>query len=105
MYHRSPGKNDRERVVLSHTPRCGGGWMTERQPYERIAVLRTTLRGHALQVFTKPGLPHWDQVTAATALLAETLVLPREASVLLLGCRQGALGVAIALDVPDGTVT
>src|SRR5947208_474242 len=79
--------------------------MTERQPYDRTTELGVTLRSHGLRVITKPGLPHWDRITAATELLAETLVLPRDAHVLILGCRQGALGVAIAQDVPDGTVT
>lgn len=72
--------------------------------YYRTTELAPTLRGQAIRVVTKPGLPDWDRVTPATALLAEAVELEPDARVLLLGCGHGALGVVLARQAPGGAV-
>jgi len=50
------------------------------------------------------GLSNWDRVTPATILLAETVEAAPDAQVLQLGCGHGALGAALARQVPGGHV-
>jgi 16S rRNA (guanine1207-N2)-methyltransferase len=65
-------------------------------PYYRMRKFMTTLCGYDLVVISKPGLPHWDEVTPAVQLLAESVHLGQDGQALLLGCGNGALGVALA---------
>lgn len=73
-------------------------------PYYRTSELAPTLRGQAIRVITKPGLPQWDRVTPATGLLAEAVEVSPDARVLVLGCGPGALGVVLARQAPAGQV-
>ena len=73
-------------------------------PYYRAVEFDATLRGAGLRVFTKAGFANWDEISPATNLLAETIMLPPDARVLHLGCGHGALGVALARAVPQGAV-
>jgi 16S rRNA (guanine1207-N2)-methyltransferase len=72
--------------------------------YYQSETFAASLLGQTLQVVSKPGLSNWDRITPATVLLAETVEAPPAARVLLLGCGHGALGVALARQVPDGHV-
>ena len=73
-------------------------------PYYRAVEFSAILRGAELRVFTKAGFPHWDGISPAAKLLAESIMLPPTARVLQLGCGHGALGVALARVVPQGEV-
>jgi 16S rRNA (guanine1207-N2)-methyltransferase len=61
-----------------------------------------SLCGQNVQVITKPGLPDWDKVAPGVQLLAEVVSLKKDYQVLLLGCGNGALGVAIGRQVNEG---
>jgi 16S rRNA (guanine1207-N2)-methyltransferase len=64
-----------------------------------------TLRGEPLLVVSKPGLAGGRELGAAASLCAE-LVTPAPAErVLLLGCGNGALGVALARQLAAGSLT
>lgn len=79
------------------------GTLTQ-HPYYRTVEFGATLRGANVRVFTKPGLANWDGISAATNLLAESILVSSDARILLLGCGHGALGVALARAVPQGEV-
>jgi 16S rRNA G1207 methylase RsmC len=72
--------------------------------YYQSDTFTVTLRGQTLQIVSKPGLSNWDRVTPATVLLAETAEAAPDAQVLQLGCGHGALGAALARQVPGGRV-
>jgi 16S rRNA (guanine1207-N2)-methyltransferase len=65
-------------------------------PYYQTREFTASLCGQELRVISKPGLPHWDIVTPAVQLLAETVNLRQGSQVMLLGCGNGALGVAFS---------
>jgi 16S rRNA (guanine1207-N2)-methyltransferase len=73
--------------------------------YYQSDTFTAALNGQALQIVSKPGLSNWDRVTPATVLLAGTVEAAPAARVLQLGCGHGALGVALARQVPGGHVT
>ena len=58
--------------------------------------LHATLRGKEYLLSTRPGIFSWDHVDEATAILADAMQLPLDASVLDLGCGCGALGLVAA---------
>jgi 16S rRNA (guanine1207-N2)-methyltransferase len=64
--------------------------------YYQTREFPASLCGQKLRVISKPGLPHWDKVTPAVQLLAETISLRKGGQVMLLGCGNGALGVALS---------
>jgi 16S rRNA (guanine1207-N2)-methyltransferase len=72
--------------------------------YYQSDTFTAALHGQTLQIVSKPGLSNWDRVTPATILLAETVEAAPDARVLQLGCGHGALGVALARQVPAGHV-
>ena len=72
--------------------------------YYQSGTFTTTLHGQTLRIVSKPGLPNWDRVTPATVLLAETIEAAPDAQILQLGCGHGALGAALARQVPGGHV-
>jgi 16S rRNA (guanine1207-N2)-methyltransferase len=72
--------------------------------YYQSVTFTATLHGQTLQIVSKPGLSNWDRVTPATVLLAETVEAAPDARILQLGCGHGAVGVALARQVPDGHV-
>jgi 16S rRNA (guanine1207-N2)-methyltransferase len=71
--------------------------------YYQIRSFSATLGGQAIQIVSKPGIPDWDDVSPAQALLADAINPAAGARVLQLGCGHGALGVALARR--GGTVT
>ena len=65
-------------------------------PPDAFRAIDVTLRGHALTVFSRPGVFSWEHLDEATALLAATMEIHRGDSVLDLGCGSGALGLLAA---------
>lgn len=63
------------------------------------------LRGEALTVVTKAGLAGGARIDDAAALAAELVVPAPDEAVLLLGCGNGALGVALARQLQAGRLT
>jgi len=81
--------------------------MTEpqnRPPYLQSHEFLVSLSGQTVRYYSKRGIPEWKLITPASRLLAEYTELIPEAHVLLLGCRHGALGVALALRASAGEV-
>jgi 16S rRNA (guanine1207-N2)-methyltransferase len=72
------------------------------ETYRQIRSFSVTLRGREVRVYTKAGLP--DELVPATVLLAEEISASPDSRALVLGCGQGALGVAIARQAPQGRV-
>jgi 16S rRNA (guanine1207-N2)-methyltransferase len=64
--------------------------------YYETRAFTATLGGQAVQVISKPGIPNWDHVSPAQALLADAMKPAASARILLLGCGHGALGAALA---------
>lgn len=64
----------------------------------------TTLRGHDLTIFSRPGVFSWDHVDEATAILADVMEVAPGQSVLDLGCGAGALGTVAGRLSRDGRV-
>ncbi len=63
---------------------------TEAQSFEAV------LRDQGIHVVSRPGLSHWNEITPATSLLAENILIKPNDQTLLLGCGHGALAVSIA---------
>lgn len=64
-----------------------------------------TLRGRAMQLFTRPGVFSWEHLDEGTATLAEVMDVRAGDDVLDLGCGSGALGVLAAQLSGTGKVT
>ncbi len=62
------------------------------------------MRGQTVRFFSKPGLPGWDRVSRATLLLADAVQTSPGARVLILGCGQGALGVALGRAIAESRI-
>ena len=76
--------------------------MTHTTPfdYAQIAEKTAHLGGQDVRYVTKPGLPAWESVSFAAALLAEHASLPEPGKGLWLGCGHGAAAAALALRFP-----
>ncbi len=72
--------------------------------YYQTHELTATLRGQTIRVISKPGLPEWDSIPPATALLANAVEVRQGGRALLLSCHHGALGAALAGDMAGGSV-
>ena len=78
--------------------------MSERAaPYEQPRTTRVRFGAQALQLITKPGIPHWEAPSPADHLLYED-VPPSPGTTLVLGGNPGALGAALALRSPASHV-
>jgi 16S rRNA (guanine1207-N2)-methyltransferase len=66
------------------------------QSYYQTQAFTATIGGHTLQIISKPGIPDWDHVSPAQALLAGAVNPPTGARIMVLGCGHGALGAALA---------
>ena len=65
----------------------------------------TDVNGTPLRWTTVPGVFHAEGIDAATALLLETVVLPKKGRILDIGCGAGIIGLTCALRAPGCTVT
>lgn len=63
-----------------------------------------TLRDHEVRVITKPGLPSWDRITPAMAMLAQAISLDPAAHVLQFGSGHGALTTTLARQLQHGSL-
>ncbi len=61
--------------------------------------------GHSATVVGKPGVWSWDRFDSGTAALLEVTEVGPDDVVLDLGCGTGAIGAAVALQAPRGSVT
>jgi 16S rRNA (guanine1207-N2)-methyltransferase len=73
-------------------------------PRDRTITFSADISGQPVRVVSQPGIPLWDQVSPAQRLLGEGVMLRTDQRVLHLGCGHGALGVALARMVPQGSV-
>lgn len=72
-------------------------------PYEQPRAASVRFGAQALQLITKPGIPHWESPSPADHLLYEEVpLLP--GNTLVLGGNPGALGAALALRSPASHV-
>jgi 16S rRNA (guanine1207-N2)-methyltransferase len=84
-------------------------YLNMKEPHNRLSYLQSrefsiSLSGQTVHYYSKPGIPEWERVTPASLLLAEYTELTPEARVLQLGCRHGALAVALARRLPAGEI-
>lgn len=86
-------------VSDARAARSGGG------SYAESFTSRATLRGEPLLVVGKPGLAGGAEVGAAAALCAEQVTPGPAERVIVLGCGNGALGVALARQLRGGDLT
>jgi len=78
--------------------------MPSKYTYYDIHNFIAELKGEQVEVFSKPGLPAWNQISPPTTLLAEALHLNSTDRVLLFGCYQGALAVILARMLSNGSL-
>lgn len=71
------------------------------QVVHRFAV---EVRGRSIQVCTRPGVFAWDRLDPGTRALIEALELAEDHQVLDLGCGNGVVGAACALETWHGQV-
>ncbi len=71
-------------------------------PYYKHEEFTIDLRGQTICVHSKPGIPHWNQLTPDAILLSEAAQLRTDEHALILGCGYGASGVALARLIPCG---
>lgn len=69
--------------------------------YYRTQELVFSLQEMPVQVVSKPGIPHWNEITPAMVLLSEAVELKPGDWVLMLGCSHGALCAHLALRFPE----
>ncbi|HNP86548.1 MAG TPA: methyltransferase [Kouleothrix sp.] len=72
------------------------------RPYEQVHTLSVQLGSQALKLVTKPGLPYWDAVRPADALLEAAVQVNAHSRLLVLGCGAGLLGAALAPRASQG---
>ena len=60
---------------------------------DAFCEIEATLRGMSYRLCSRPGVFSWEHVDEATSILADVMEIPRDASVLDLGCGSGALGL------------
>jgi len=63
----------------------------------RLGLVCTYLRGRPFEFLTSSGVFSKKRIDLGTRLLIESMVLPRQGSVLDVGCGYGAVGVAAAV--------
>lgn len=68
--------------------------------YQTVQPLTAVIAGERITYLSKPGLPHWDEITPAQHLLAEGLQLEAGEKTLLLGCHVGIVALALARRFP-----
>lgn len=73
--------------------------------YEQSFQFKLQLNGEQVLVFSKPGLPDWDQLLPSTTLLANLPTLQSTDHVLLFGCHHGAGAITLARKLEKGYLT
>ncbi len=68
----------------------------ESPSYYQIHELSATLRSRPIHYFSKPGIPHWDEISPAESLLAEYVDLPSGERTLILDDGPCALAACLA---------
>jgi 16S rRNA (guanine1207-N2)-methyltransferase len=68
---------------------------TSEFPYYQLCDFLASIGGQNIRVISKPGLPHWDEISPAVELLAKAACQMKAGPALVLGCGNGALGVAL----------
>ncbi|HZH04573.1 MAG TPA: methyltransferase [Myxococcaceae bacterium] len=69
-----------------------------------MRTFTAALGGTAITFASKPGLPHWDALSPASELLAETAELSSATRVQVMGSGHGALAAFVAARVGEGRV-
>jgi len=67
----------------------------------KLGMIRTNLRGRFFEFLTASGVFSKRRLDLGTRLLIESMILPKEGSVLDVGCGYGAVGIAAAAFVPE----
>lgn len=60
---------------------------------DRERIMETRLGGQIIRVATRPGFPHWDEISPAMRLFVDNARISQGERVLLCPCGHGALGV------------
>jgi len=72
---------------------------TNRIPYRQIQTFDAWIGGQSIRIVGRPAFNHWNEVTPATVLLAESLQLRPEMRILHFGLGSGGLSVVLARQV------
>jgi len=72
--------------------------------HDAFLPIDVTLRGHSLQLFSRPGVFSWEHLDEATAILADVMQVGQGDDVLDLGCGIGPLGLTAARLTGTGRV-
>jgi 16S rRNA (guanine1207-N2)-methyltransferase len=72
---------------------------------DHFRAIDATLRGNRLTLYSRPGVFSWEHVDEATEILASTMEVPPDASILDLGCGSGGLGITASILSGGGAVT
>ena len=86
-------------MVRPLRPRISGENLLD---YYQEAILDIDLAGLAVKVSTKPGLPHWREISPVAHLIAENIRPSPGENILLLGCGNGSTGVVLASQIASG---
>jgi 16S rRNA (guanine1207-N2)-methyltransferase len=84
------------------TPASFGSHLLDHRRYHTFSV---EVRGHGIEVRSRPGVFAWDRLDGGTRALIETLKVDPTDRVLDLGCGHGIVGVVASALAPRGRVT
>ncbi len=73
-------------------------------PYSQINHYKFNFGNEIVEVASKLGIPDWNSLSPAKALIGEKIVLPGDAQVLYLGCGNGASAVSVSRQLSTGKV-
>ncbi len=97
------------RVVMAtkrtSTPADATGIANAYLQHDAFLPIDVTLRGHSLQLFSRPGVFSWEHLDEATAILAGVMQVGPGDDVLDLGCGIGPLGLTAARLTGTGRVS
>ena len=73
-------------------------------PYTQINHFTFHIKGEMIQIASKPGIPEWNQLSPASVLIGEKILVAGDAQVLYLGCGNGAGAVPLARLLSGGRI-